>query len=266
MGVMSYACSPLWLLFIVIAGIDAYGRTKTQPVYFLGDSIFPAWPKSYTLEAATLLAITLTLLYLPKLFGLLLVLRDPSRAAGYGGTARALGSAVLESLFSILLAPVMMLFQSRFVLSTLAGQTVAWNPQSRDEGRIDFATALAAHGWQVVTTVLAGWLAWHFAPTFFWWLIPILTGPVLAIPITMISARPDVGRWLARKRLLRIPEETNPPAILREPKSPRATEQRDGDDNSLIRLAVTDPFVNALHASLQSPESMPRSARVYLKS
>src|SRR5690606_13221408 len=58
MGVMSYAASPLWFLFLVLTGTEAYIQTKTAPVYFFGETLFPVWPASYAFQLATVLLVT----------------------------------------------------------------------------------------------------------------------------------------------------------------------------------------------------------------
>ncbi|HKJ88506.1 MAG TPA: glucans biosynthesis glucosyltransferase MdoH, partial [Gammaproteobacteria bacterium] len=69
MGVLTYVSSPLWLIFLVLSGLEALRRKHTHMVYFLDNSLFPAWPPSFFMEAATLLVITLGFLYLPKVVG-----------------------------------------------------------------------------------------------------------------------------------------------------------------------------------------------------
>src|SRR3546814_20869944 len=73
------------------------------------------------------------MLVLPRLFGLILLLRDRMRMLACGGAGRLLTSVVLEIVFSTLLAPVMMLFQSTFVAQILLGRGVGWTTPRRDE-------------------------------------------------------------------------------------------------------------------------------------
>ena len=59
---------------------------------------------------------TLGLLFAPKLFGLALALVEGARRRALGGAARLTLSALLETLYSAFLAPIMMLFHTSFVL------------------------------------------------------------------------------------------------------------------------------------------------------
>ena len=47
-------------------------------------------------------------------------------------------SLLVEQLFSMLLAPIMMVFHSTFVLTTLAGRPVTWNAQDRGDRGVTF--------------------------------------------------------------------------------------------------------------------------------
>jgi membrane glycosyltransferase len=77
MGVMSYLASPLWLLFLIATGIEAYIKSLEVPVYFFGDNVLPVWPQSYTVEMMTVLLVTLAMLFLPKVLALVLLAVKP---------------------------------------------------------------------------------------------------------------------------------------------------------------------------------------------
>ena len=62
-------------------------------------------------------------------------------------------------------------------------------------------------------------LAWgaailSMAPRYIWWMMPILAGLILPVPLTMLTSRASVGRWMRRKGLLLTPEETDTPTEL----------------------------------------------------
>ena len=82
-------------------------------------------------EALTLFVFTMLLLFLPKVLSVIVALRDRELTAAFGGSARLVASALLESAASALLAPIHMLFNSRFVVFTLLGQGVTWITQRR---------------------------------------------------------------------------------------------------------------------------------------
>jgi membrane glycosyltransferase len=43
---------------------------------------------------------------------------------------------------------------------------------------------------------------------------PVILGLVLAIPIVALTSARTPGQWLRKRKLLNIPEETDPPPIL----------------------------------------------------
>lgn len=47
------------------------------------------------------------------------------------------------------------------------------------------------------------------------WTLPLLLGLLAAWPMTVLSSRVTLGRWACSARLLLIPEEVQPPAIVR---------------------------------------------------
>ena len=51
-------------------------------------------------------------------------------------------------------------------------------------------------------------------PSAFLYVFLLAGGPVLSIPLAVITARPAVGRFLTRLGIGRLPEETTPPLAL----------------------------------------------------
>ena len=265
MGVMSYAASPLWLLFLIATGISAYIQTQRDPVYFFGDNWAPVWPVSFAVEMTTVLLVTLTMLFLPKLLALVLLLKDQALRARYGGLMNATFSVALETAFSVLTAPVMMLFQTKFVLAILMRRAVGWPPQQRGDHRTTLREAALTHGMQTLIGVGVGIVSYVYVPDFFWWLSPVLLGLVLAIPVSMLSSSIALGRQARDLDLFLTPEEVEPPTVLRY-----LAEELEDDDPALPVLrtrpvnrflqVITDPYVHALHLSLL-PERAPLGKR-----
>jgi membrane glycosyltransferase len=214
MGIMSYVSSPLWLLFLVLTGFEAYIKSQTMPIYFFGDNLFPVWPESYAVEMTTVLLVTLAMLFLPKLWSLVLALVNWRKMKTYGGVVRALISVMLESIFSMLTAPVLMLYQSKFVLAILMRRSVGWPPQNRDDHRLSLSEAILAHSGHTLIGIAAGWISYRYVPSFFLWLVPVLAGLVLSIPISMLSSSAAVGQATRRMGLFLTPEEYKEPRVI----------------------------------------------------
>jgi len=266
MGIMSYVSSPLWLLFLIFTGIEAYVQSQTVPVYFFGDNLFPVWPESYAVEMTTVLLTTLAMLFAPKLLGLLLTFLKPRRVKAYGGYIRITLSVVLESLFSVLTAPVLMLYQSKFVVAILLRKSVGWPPQNRDDHRLSLMEAIQAHGGQTLIGVAAGWASYTYIPSFFWWFTPVLAGLILVIPVSIMSSSTGMGKWARRLGFFLTPEETRPPRVIELLQEnlalvEKASEPRFAGEHG----NVMDPGVCALHLALLPHRPVKKRHRHELK-
>jgi membrane glycosyltransferase len=236
MGVTSYLMSPLWLLLLALSTADAIERAVVAPVYWKpGFNLFPKWPISPDFQIHLLLAITLGTLFLPKLLGLLLVVFDRAKRRAFGGLGALLASVLLETVFSTLVAPVMMLFQTVFVGATLAGRVVQWDPQPRDDRGVSWREAFSRHAGQTMLSAVWGALVLWIVPGFIYWLLPILTGLLTAIPVSVWSSRIGWGRAAGRAGLFLTPEETRPASELRAVRSALA----EGPD--LVHGSAVDP-------------------------
>ena len=116
--------------------------------------------------------LALGFLLVPRLLGVVLVLADGKARRGAGGAARVLVSTAIELVYSTLLAPAMMLFQSNFVAKTLLGGNIGWSVQNRDDGGIPWAMAFRAHLGHMLLGVLVGMLAFAIDPDLLMWLSP----------------------------------------------------------------------------------------------
>lgn len=215
MGVMNYLTSPLWLAMVFV-GLLLSARIGWQEAsgplasgWFSG-----ALPVFDTGRMIGLFIITMALLLLPKLLGLVggLLRSELSRGPG---RFRLVLSAVLELLFSVLHAPIIMMLHTRHLWEIIRGQDSGWSAQQRQSGNVQWRQLLARHGLHtVIGLLMTAYLLWLSSPLLYW-MLPIVTGLVLAIPLSALSGSRTAGRWLARHGLLDTPEEREPPGIMR---------------------------------------------------
>jgi membrane glycosyltransferase len=217
-GVLSYATSPMWLVVLIVSSILTIMLSIDGHQYFQpgAHSLFPSWPQYRDGEIAAVLSMTVTILLLPKLLGATLALRDRALRAAYGGARRLLRGVLFEQLMSMLLAPTMMLFHTSFVLSALFGSSVGWDAQPRGDRGISWREGLARHKWHLVLGLVWGAAILALAPKFIWWMLPVLTGMVIATPFTVLTSRASLGRALRERGWLVTPEESAPPPELAE--------------------------------------------------
>lgn len=217
LGVMSYLASPLWMLLLLISTAEALHWKLTEHEYFApGESLFPIWEISIRTQASLLFLCVSALLFLPRALALLSRLRSRSERALFGGGLRLVASCVGECLFSMLLAPVLAVTQTQFVASILMGRNSGWNSQARSDTETTPAQALRRHAGVTLLGLVWSALLLLFSIELFWWMLPVLAGMVLSIPLSVWSSRISMGRWARHRGLLLTPEEVEPPAVLQD--------------------------------------------------
>jgi membrane glycosyltransferase len=191
-----------------------------------------------------LLALTLGLLFAPRVLGLVRALAEKK---SYGGAGPLVLSALLENLLSLLLAPVLMIFHTLFVVLTLLGLQIRWNAQNRADAALDFTHCLVLYGWISCLGLLAQTVAMIYLGNFSLWLTPIFAGWILAPVLAWLTSSPAVGMACRRAGLFLTPDEVAPPPELAgldesgsgaPPRSPAWTQ------------ALVCPYVQAVHLSL----------------
>ena len=258
LGILAYVASPLWMLFMLISTLQRFHEVTSG-------AFGEYHAEHYTLvfgypvevpEAFALFCFTLLLLFLPKVISVLLALRE-RRAAAFGGPVRLVLSALLEMAGSTLLAPVNMLFHAKFVLYILLGQGVSWVAQQREaRDDSDWREAIVTHAPHTAFGLVWGASAYVLVPSFFWWLLPVLLGLVLAAPLSIFLGRARFGRRARELGLFLTPDETEPVPELPLLERHLAECYRHmlpirelRADYGLLQ-AVLDPYVNAVHVSL----------------
>jgi membrane glycosyltransferase len=194
-------------------------------------------------------------LFLPKILALIDLALDRQRRRAFGGIRRATISAVAETAFSALHAPLQMLWHSKFVATILLGIGVNWGQQKRTPEGIAWAEAIRRHWAHALIGLVWGGVVWQFDLPTFWWFVPVIAGMVLSIPLSVFTSRSSWGARARNLGLFLTPEETaSPPeldtlrvrmALLAKSEPPDSNASDAG-----IAEAVLDPYVNAIHVSL----------------
>ncbi|MEO5882242.1 MAG: glucans biosynthesis glucosyltransferase MdoH [Caldimonas sp.] len=213
-GVLAYASSPLWLAFLLLSTLLFARQAGVDPTYFVEpDQLFPIWPTANLKLMLTLFGLTAVLLFAPKVLSLVAIVAR-GEARRFGGTRRLIGSAGVEFVHSLLLAPVRMLFHTQFVLAALTGWRLDWKSPPRDDASTGWREAAWRHGAHTLLAVL--WIVAIVvtSDSFAWWLSPILFGLLSAIPLSVWGSRVAAGRALRRRGLLLTPEEIREPRVL----------------------------------------------------
>ncbi len=212
-GIMAYVASPIWLLFLVVSLLDPV--LAPAPNYFPADSLFPVFPHPETGKALLLLVGIFVLLLLPKT---LIAFSRAFSAKGraFGGWFAVLAGATAELVLTSVLAPVMMMFQSKAVAEILVGADSGWPSTEREDGRLPVRAAFAASWWMVIAGGFLLWAAWTYAPDLVLWVLPIAL-PLLLAPV-LISWTGDraLGESVERTGLFATPFELDPEPVIRD--------------------------------------------------
>ena len=253
-GVMAYLSAPLWFLLLILSTAALAVSVHVEPQYFTEPyQLFPSWPEWHPEWALRLFGATMMLLFLPKVLSAVLILFRRQDLKLHGGPGRLATSLFLEMLFSAILAPVRMLFHTRYVLGALLGFAVQWKSPPRDDAATPWGEAIKRHGLGTLLGLGWGYYVYTLDQAFLWWLLPVAGSLVIAIPVSVWSSRAAIGRWFRQRRLFLIPEESFPP---RELRWLRAGLRRNPAEPPDFQAAVTDPLINALACAAGMPREM----------
>ena len=133
-GIMAYLASALWFSWLVLTTAEL-ARFVLFPIEYFPEphNPYPVWPRWQPEWALRLALSTVFLLFMPKVLALVDLAFDRRRAQAMGGVGRAALGAFIESLFSVVLAPVRMLSHTWSVLTTLFNFEVRWAGQNRSQ-------------------------------------------------------------------------------------------------------------------------------------
>jgi len=191
-GAASFLMATVWLLLLAGASALELERASSLHSYFpAAHVLFPQWPESRHAEILVLLTVTLTVLLAPRGLAILAALSRGAVRRQFGGALRLIFSALLETSFSMLIAPAMMIFHSRFAMQILTRRSVAWGGQPRGVAAIEWVRATRL---QWLSTALGlGWAALLLvvAPQFLLWVAPVVIGLCLSIPLTRLTSIPS---------------------------------------------------------------------------
>jgi membrane glycosyltransferase len=213
LAILMYVSGPAWILFSLVGfgrafiGTTMMGSPASQGAPLLG---LPApW------EPWALLATTVAMVFSPKLAGVAQVLASPKLRRAYGGGWRLGFSSLVEFAFSFILAPIVAVAQTRFVLGLAAGRTIHWDAQLRDSRTLPWSEAARGLWPQTVLGLALGVAVWFGAPVSARVWMLLFCGPLLlSIPFAVVTSWVSLGSLLARHGICAVPEEIDPPPVV----------------------------------------------------
>lgn len=213
LGATAYISSLIWLSMLALSTLDAVTRALNSDVYFnRAYQLFPTWPIAKTELIDSLLYLTIIILLLPKLMGVIVTLVH--RKQRFGGALKLMLGSVIETVFAIIVAPLMMVFHAYFVVCVFLGKKVKWDAQPREGRMVPWKEAFSYTLLSSLVAIMWGSVAYYFTPVFFWWLSPILLGLILAAPIVRYSSSIKLGVKLRQWGIFICPSEVDNDATL----------------------------------------------------
>ena len=136
------------------------------------------------------------------------------RGTGISGVFRGFGSLCLEIVISALMAPIMMVKQCRAVIEILVGRDAGWSAQQRDGSTTAFSETMRRYGTATLLGIVFALVAYAVSPSLLLWMLPVVVGLVLAVPLVMLTASTQSRRGAARDGTSAHSGERQAPAVL----------------------------------------------------
>jgi membrane glycosyltransferase len=200
-AILMFLGSPAWmgLLFLGTAAVALAGSP--------GAFIRPA-------AGMALFVTVLIMWFAPNIATAIDVLARPRLRGAFGGGIRFTLSAVAQTMFVLLLLPIMWFGHTLFLARLLLGRSVGWTAQARDDHEVPLALAARQLWPQTLAGLCTMAVLGRMVPAAIPYALFLAGGLVLSIPFAVLTAAPGLGRALVRIGFCRLPEETQPPAEL----------------------------------------------------
>lgn len=221
-GIFAYATAPLWAAFIVLS---AYATIR-----FLSSGIVDPDTAEIIITNTTIVGVfTLSVFIVLRMISLASVFAH-NQAGRYGGTINLFLSVIVEFLFSMIYAPIVMLAMSKFIYKWAMQETIVWDVQDRGDNVLLWKDCFRHFGWMSAvgigfTAILTYYSSQiseqdvglmllvsngYFDPySWIYWMAPLLGGAIFApVIVRWSSASVD---YVSKVGLFMIPEEMNVP-------------------------------------------------------
>jgi membrane glycosyltransferase len=201
LAMLMFIGSPAWIGLLML-GTLALAFADTPASFIRADA------------GMTLLVCVLVMWFSPKIASAIDILLRPELRRAFGGTGLFIINYVIETVYSILLCPILWFGHTIFLTGLLFGREIGWIGQTRDDHAVPFTQALHNLWPHTLLGCAALGLLAVTQPAAIPYALLLAAGPALAIPFAMMTAWPLLGSFAARVGIGRLPEETARPAVL----------------------------------------------------
>ena len=212
LAILMFIGSPAWVGLLVLA---------TAALALCDD---PANIMRSDAGSALLIGV-LVMWFSPKIAGALDVLLDESERRAFGGGGRFTVNFAIETVYSIVLCPILWISHTIFLFGRLFDRDINWMGQVRDDHVVPFALAMRDLWPQTIVGCLSLGLVAFSQPWALPYILLLAGGPAFAAPFATVTAWPVLGSLAARIGIGRLPEETTTPEDLLELALPAITRE-----------------------------------------
>ena len=203
LAILMFIGSPAWIGLLVLATIALV--TNDDPAMIVRAD-----------AGGALLTWVLAMWFSPKIAGALDVLLSRQERRAFGGAGRFTVNLVIETVYSIILVPILWISHTIFLFGLLFNREIRWMGQVRDDHAVPLTLALQDLWPQTLVGCASLGLVLASQPSALPYVLLLAGGPALSVPFAMVTAWPAIGELAARLGIGRIPEETDIPEDLLE--------------------------------------------------
>ena len=201
LAILMFIGSPAWTGLLVL-GTLAVAFADTPASFIRPDA------------GMALFVCMLVMWFSPKIASSIDILLHPELRRGFGGAGLFILNNVIETVYSILLCPILWVGHTIFLAGLLFGREIGWIGQTRDGHAVPLTLALRNLWPHTLLGCAALGLLAITQPVAIPYALFLAAGPALAVPFAMITAWPPFGSFSARIGIGRLPEETARPEVL----------------------------------------------------
>ncbi|MCW7483179.1 glucans biosynthesis glucosyltransferase MdoH [Leptospira kanakyensis] len=181
-GILSYLNSPIWMCYIFLSLWNYLEDNKYLNYSMLPEEYEFFKSQIYDPLYIKLLYLSLVLLFLPRILSFLSlpVLQIFKKFPAF----------LLETLFSILIAPIYMIYHSIFVFSILFNKRITWGPQNRDaDSGYSLSYIFSSFFGVTILGFASAYISYAHSTMVFVLTLPIWLGWILSIPLVVFTGK-----------------------------------------------------------------------------
>jgi membrane glycosyltransferase len=201
-AILMFLGSPAWIALLLLGTVAV--ALAPAPSHFM------RWD-----AGIAVLILVLMMWFAPNIATVIDVLTRAKLRNLFGGGIRFSASFMITIVFTVLVVPIMWASHALFLLRLLCGRTLDWGVQARHDHEVPWSLAFRRFWPETLVGLAPVLLLAIAAPAAVPYALLIASGPLLSIPLAVVTASPALGRVLITLGLDRLPEETLPLPELR---------------------------------------------------